>query len=338
MSSFNNLQKDYNITQLQEKNKEIIRDNQQETGEILQESIPADELEEAEEEANKGPAEEPEEPDDGSEINKFINFLDRVIFQLKGMRGYGKPQLLKDMLGLLMRGNPDFYSSINNKLIRNTYENEILPRIEEEETQKAQRKERILIQKELTNIFFTNLSIPKKVRDKKENMALFKPEIVGTGYGMSDNTYITIGKYLVHKNNLLGGKLQVRSPNKNQVYGFKSQNITNHVKDILLKLNKKEPISFKDVDKLNEQEKNQLYMIGKKLHVSELFDIPSTLKSNEDKLKDEFFLLRGSLMAGNNNPDLLRKFKIVLLKMKNNKLISLQEYNEVLNILLELDI
>jgi len=42
--------------------------------------------------------------------------------------------------------------------------------------------------------------------------------------------------------------------------------------------------------------------------------------------------LRGSIMAGNNNPDLLRKFKIVLLKMKNNKLISLQEYNEVLNI------
>ena len=122
------------------------------------------------------------------------------------------------------------------------------------------------------------------------------------------------------------------------MYGFKSQNITNNIKDILLKLNKKEPISFKDVDRLNEQEKNQLYMIGKKLHASELFDIPSTLKSNEDKLKDEFFLLRGSLMAGNNNPDLLRKFKIVLLKMKNNKLISLQEYNEVLNILLEIDI
>ena len=33
------------------------------------------------------------------------------------------------------------------------------------------------------------------------------------------------------------------------------------------KLHKKEPISFKDVDKLNEEEKNQLYMIGKRLHV-----------------------------------------------------------------------
>ena len=71
-------------------------------------------------------------------------------------------------------------------------------------------------------------------------------------------------------------------------------------------------------------------MIGKKLHVSELIDIPSTTKSNEDKLKDESFLLRGSIMAGNNNPQLLRKFKIVLLKMKNNILISLHEYNEIL--------
>ena len=42
-----------------DENKEIIRDNQQETGEILQESIPVDELE-----ADKGPAEEPDELDE----------------------------------------------------------------------------------------------------------------------------------------------------------------------------------------------------------------------------------------------------------------------------------
>jgi hypothetical protein len=345
MSSFNNLQKDYNITQQQEKNKEVIRENQQETGEILQESIPADELEEAEEEADKGPAEEPEEPDepappkDGNEIKKFIQFLDRTIFKLTGIKGFTKPDIQRTILSSFFSNiDEEYYLSLPSKEIKNTYKSLIIPLIQEEDTQKGQEKERILIQEALTGIFRTDPGIPKEIREKTSNVGLFTPQIVGTGYGMSDNTYITIGKYLVHKNNLLGGKLQVRSPNKNQVYGFKSQNITNHVKDILLKLNKKEPISFKDVDKLNEQEKNQLYMIGKKLHVSELFDIPSTLKSNEDKLKDEFFLLRGSLMAGNNNPDLLRKFKIVLLKMKNNKLISLQEYNEVLNILLELDI
>ena len=352
MSSFNNLQKDYNITQLQEKNKEIIRDNQQETGEILQENIPADELEEAEEEdeeedeeeaeeeEDKGPAEEPEEPDEQEEVRKFIYFLDRTIFKLTGMRGFTKPDIQRRILSSFFLNNDEKYHlSLKSKNIKNTYKNLIIPKILEVETQKGQERERIAIQNNLTGIFRTDPDIPIEIREKTSNVGLFTPQIVGTGYGMNNNdTYINIGKYLVHKNNLLGGKLQVRSPNKNQVYGFKSQNITNNIKDILLKLNKKEPISFKDVDRLNEQEKNQLYMIGKKLHASELFDIPSTLKSNEDKLKDEFFLLRGSLMAGNNNPDLLRKFKIVLLKMKNNKLISLQEYNEVLNILLEIDI
>ena len=348
LSSFKNLQKNYNITQQQEKNKEVIRDNQRETGEILQESIPADELEEAEEEAeeDKGPAEEPEDqappapPKDGNEIKKFIQFLDRTIFKLTGMRSFTKPDIQRTILSSFFSNiDEDYYLSLPSKEIKNTYKSLIIPLIQEEDTQKGQEKERILIQEALTGIFRTDPGIPKEIREKTSNVGLFTPQIVGTGYGMNtDNTYINIGKYLVHRNNLLGGKLQVRSPNKNQVYGFKSQNITNNIKDILLKLHKNEPITFKDVDKLNEQEKNQLYTIGKKLHVSELFDIPSTLKSNEDKLKDEFFLLRGSLMAGNNNPDLLRKFKIVLLKMNNNKLISLQEYNEVLNILLELEI
>ena len=68
------------------------------------------------------------------------------------------------------------------------------------------------------------------------NDKLFNDKVVGTGYGIvNQDPYITIGKYLVHKNNLLGGKLQVRSPiNQNQVYGFKSQNITNNIKDILI--------------------------------------------------------------------------------------------------------
>jgi len=350
MSSFNNLQKDYNITIQKEKNKEVIRDNQQETGEILQESIPADELEGAEEEEapvvdeniysklqsddEEEDETEDEEEEEESEINKFNNFLNNSVLIIKGVQGYGHARIKKELLGLVFQnGDYEYYSKLRTEAIRNAYLEEFKKATKGLST-KDQRDERLVIQEAIKDRFleYFNDTIIKK------NKGLFIREIVGTGYGMSDNTYINIGKYLVHRNNLLGGKLQVRSPNKNQVYGFKSQNITNNIKDILLKLNKKEPISFKDVDKLNEQEKNQLYTIGKKLHVSELFDIPSTLKSNEDKLKDEFFLLRGSIMAGNNNPDLLRKFKIVLLKMKNNKLISLQEYNEVLNILLEIDI
>ena len=55
--------------------------------------------------------------------------------------------------------------------------------------------------------------------------------------------------------------------------------------------------------------KKHLYYIGKKLHITKWFEIPSTLENQEDKLKDEFFKLRGSIMAGNNSPEILKKFK-----------------------------
>jgi hypothetical protein len=73
------------------------------------------------------------------------------------------------------------------------------------------------------------------------------------------------------------------------------------------------------------------------LHITELFEIPSTLKNQEEKLKVEFFKLRGSIMAGNTSPEILKKFKMIFIKIKNNKMISLSEFNEILDIFLEMD-
>jgi len=340
-SSFNVLQSNYNITQQKEKNKEIVKDYQTETGQTINENIPAEQLEQAEEEGmDETIPPTPATPKFTEEAQKFVSFLNKTIFKVKGTRGVlTAPTIKKIVLSELLYGEPNSFVDVPSTKIDGKYIDELIPLIENEEDS-DKRGVRLAIQDRIKGVFLNPSHIPNIIQALKVNRNLFSDEIVGNGYGVvNHDPYITIGKYLVHKQHLLGGKLQVRSPvNHNQVYGFKSQNITNNIKDILLKLHKKEPISFKDVDKLNEEEKNQLYMIGKRLHVSELFDIPSTTKSNEDKLKDEFYLLRGSIMAGNNNPQLLRKFKIVLLKMKNNKLISLQEYNEILNIMLELDI
>ena len=157
------------------------------------------------------------------------------------------------------------------------------------------------------------------------------------GFQCRSDKYLKLGKNKANREKLLGGKLQVRSGNENQVNNVKSQMITKNIRDILLKINKNETIKYSDVDKLDEDEKDQLYELGKKLHITELFDIPSTLKSQEDKLKDEFLKQKGSIMAGNDSPELIKKFKMTLIKLKNKKMISNQEYNEILNIFLEMN-
>jgi hypothetical protein len=58
-----------------------------------------------------------------------------------------------------------------------------------------------------------------------------------------------LGKNKAKTEKLLGGKLQIRSENENQVNNVKSQMISKNIRDIILKINKKEIINYSDVDK-----------------------------------------------------------------------------------------
>jgi len=382
-SSFDEFQSNYKVAEQQERNKQIVIDNQIEQGQILQENIPADELQEEEagpETGDKGvkltftPTKKKRKPitrvfklggeekdtekktdedDEDKQKQRFIDFIQNTIFKIDDLTT--KKIILENLNSLIaVKQDYDVNKFTRNEKINNFFIANFIPLIDNEE-------KRLTIQKAIQNGFVMsdNISDANKrkygklfqtsqlvqgsggygiIKQNKKSQSYFVKVVKeGSGDTPRNDDYIPIGKYIAHKTKLMGGKLQIRSNNNNQVYNLKSQVISTNIRDILLKLNKGETINFKDVDKLSIDEKNQLYTIGKKLHISQLFDIPSTLKSEEEKLVSDFLKLRGSLMAGNNSKELLREFKINILKMKNNKLISLQEYNEVLNILLDMD-
>lgn len=166
------------------------------------------------------------------------------------------------------------------------------------------------------------------------------------GYGLSTSIqkqdfheYIPISsKYVVSLLSLRRGLLVVRTKHKiNRVGAFPTRHLTPKLQKIILKLVMENDISYADVDELNSREKNELFEIGKMLGVKKLFDIPSTLKTDEDKLRDKFELLKGQISAGNDNPDTIKKFKLVLFKMRNNGLITRREYNQLVELLMAIE-
>ena len=368
-SSFDEFQSNYKVAEQQELNNQIVVQNQIEQGQILQENIPADELQEEEagpETGDKGvkltftPTKKKRKPitrvfklggeekdtekktdedDEDKQKQRFIDFIQNTIFKIDDLTT--KKIILENLNSLIaVKQDYDVNKFTRNEKINNFFIADFIPLIDNEE-------KRLTIQKAIQNGFMMSDNISDANKRKYGKLFQTSQLVQGSGgYGIikqnkksqsKNDDYIPIGKYKAHKTKLMGGKLQIRSNNNNQVCNFKSQVISTNIRDILLKLNKGETINYKDVDNLTIDEKNQLYTIGKKLHISQLFDIPSTLKSEEEKLVSDFLKLRGSLVAGNNSKELLREFKINILKMKNNKLISLQEYNEVLNILLDMD-
>jgi isochorismate synthase EntC len=86
-------------------------------------------------------------------------------------------------------------------------------------------------------------------------------KIIGRGFINQEVTaekYLRLGKYKTNKEKLSGGRLRIRSENENQVNNVKSQMISKNIRDILLKINKKEIINYSDVDKLTENEKKRV--------------------------------------------------------------------------------
>ena len=87
-----------------------------------------------------------------------------------------------------------------------------------------------------------------KKKDETEGSGMTqRRKMIGRGF-VSDEKYLKLGKYKANKEKLLGGKLQIRSENENQVNNVKSQMISKNIRDILLKINKKEIMNYSDVD------------------------------------------------------------------------------------------
>jgi len=123
-TSFNVLQSNYNLTQQQEKNNEIVRKYQIETGQTINENVPAEQLEQAQEEEgmDEGIPPTPATPKFTEEGQKFVSFLNQTIFKIKGIRGIiTAPTIKKIVLSELLFGKPNSFVDVSGTKIQGKY-------------------------------------------------------------------------------------------------------------------------------------------------------------------------------------------------------------------------
>jgi len=282
-SSFDEFQSNYKVAEQQERNKQIVIDNQIEQGQILQENIPAEELQQEEEAGpetgdkgvkltftptkkkrkpitrvfklggdEKDTEKKTDEDDEAKQKQRFIDFIQNTIFKIDDLTT--KKIILENLNSLIgVKQDYDVNKFTRNEKINNFFITDFIPLIDNEE-------KRLTIQKAIQNGFMMSDNISDANKRKYGKLFQTSQLVQGSGgYGIikqnkksqsKNDDYIPIGKYKAHKTKLMGGKLQIRSNNNNQVCNFKSQVISTNIRDILLKLNKGETINYKDVDNL----------------------------------------------------------------------------------------
>lgn len=150
--------------------------------------------------------------------------------------------------------------------------------------------------------------------------------------------YITFGKYLLSLKQLQKNKLMLRTKSKNPVLSFKTLTLTRKTKAIVEKLLRDIEVTFEEIDALSEDERNIINQVVEKTEINTRLKIPNTKKTQLEKDLHKFNVLRGSIISGGDNVEMLRDFRRLLLHLTNENYISKKECNEVLMEMLKLNI
>ena len=148
--------------------------------------------------------------------------------------------------------------------------------------------------------------------------------------------YVPFGKHRLNLKKLKGGRLQLRSKTDNVIANIKSKMLTKNMKVIIDKFISGQDILFEDIEKLNDDEKDYLAEIAEKCNVNDRVRIPSPKLTKIQSDINKFQILRGELIAGNDSKELVKDFKVLLLKLMNSKHISKSEGNEIMVTMLQL--
>ena len=150
--------------------------------------------------------------------------------------------------------------------------------------------------------------------------------------------FIPFGKYLLSLKNLQKNKFMLRTKSKNPVLSFKTLTLTRKTKAIVQKLLQDVEVTFEEIDSLNEDEKNDIDTIISKTDIDTRLRVPNTKKTRLERDLHKFNVLRGSIISGGDNIEMLRDFRRLLLHLTNENYISKKECNDVLMELLRLNI
>ena len=150
--------------------------------------------------------------------------------------------------------------------------------------------------------------------------------------------FIPFGRYLLSLKQLQKNRFMLRTKAKNPILSFKTLVLTRRTKAIVQNLLRQNPISFEDIDALDEEEKEQIDTIVSKTEITDRLKIPNTKRSRLERDLNKFNVLRGSIIAGGDNIEMLRDFRKLLLSLSNSGYLSKKETGEVLLEMLRLNI
>lgn len=137
-----------------------------------------------------------------------------------------------------------------------------------------------------------------------------------------------MGDKLINTAKLHNNILSMRCESGRNVEGLPVQHISHRLGSCIRKIVGGSLPDYDDIQILTEEERDKLARIGSISKINSKLNIPKKTKEQQEML--EFDILRGQVLAGNDNKGLLKRFKLMLIKFGDEGKLPQREVRDVL--------
>ena len=155
------------------------------------------------------------------------------------------------------------------------------------------------------------------------------------GRGLSSD-YREFGINKINHKKLDDGILTLRRGTNSNIPDMPSKRISRKLQKIIKHISGGGMPDFNDINNLEDGEKDYLHKLISKSNLTDRLSVPAPSKDQEEKDFHQFEVMKGEIMSGNDSKELVKKFKLLILKLSKQNILPKNEVNELLQDLLTL--
>jgi hypothetical protein len=142
--------------------------------------------------------------------------------------------------------------------------------------------------------------------------------------------FVPLGRYVINSHRLQDDIVAIKRPRGGCLKDFPSTRISRRLGAVIRNIVGGGVPTFNDLDELDDNERAYLHKLAKESNILERLSIPAPKKSEIDKELNDFEIMKGEIIAGNDNKELIKKFKMLILKLSNKNIIPKPQVRELL--------
>jgi hypothetical protein len=142
--------------------------------------------------------------------------------------------------------------------------------------------------------------------------------------------YVPFGRFHINTHKLGEDIINMRRPTGCNVYGFPVRRVSADLGSVLRTIVGGGQPEYRQLEKLSDEEKVYLSNLVKKAQIGDRLSVPTPNKDDDEKDVHQYEVMKGEILSGNDNVDMVKKFKILIMKMMRKELLPKSQAKEIL--------